>query len=344
MTALSGLEYIKLGIYYASYLYFLAAPLALWLMVKSSWRLRGALAFFLAIISALAYGRFVEPRVLITNEHEVALSKCFAEEGAARIAVFSDTHNGLFKNAMPIDRIAAAVNEADADFVLIPGDFVYFLHPDRFDETFSAFSSIKAPVYAVLGNHDLGIPGPDLSAPLLQALSTLDVTFIDDSVEALEIGGGAIELVGLSERWAQNQNFALVERETDKPRIVLTHNPATVEDFWLERAPRPLLRGKARRGLEGYEASISDEERSSRIPRKTDLLVSGHTHGGQIQLPFLTCFLTGVCGEAAYGLRHQNHTLIFTTSGTGMVGLPMRFRVPPRIDVLNVRYSACATG
>lgn len=77
--------------------------------------------------------------------------------------------------------------------------------------------------------------------------------------------------------------------------------------------------------------------------RKTDLLVAGHTHGGQIQLPFITCWWTGLCGKnAAYGLREENDALVFTTSGTGMVGLPMRFRVPPRIDVLNVAYKSCA--
>ncbi len=71
----------------------------------------------------------------MTAEHEIALDRCFERVGRVRIAVFSDTHNGLFANAMPIARIAAAVNKARPDIVLVPGDYIYFLHPERFEET-----------------------------------------------------------------------------------------------------------------------------------------------------------------------------------------------------------------
>ncbi len=309
MTGIGPMEWIKLAIYYASYLYFIAAPLALWLVVRRRGFARYAWAGFATAITLLAYARFVEPRILLTAEHEIALDRCFERAGAVRIAVFSDTHNGLFANAMPIRRIAAAVNSAHPDMVLMSGDYIYFLHPDRFDETFAAFADIKAPVFAVLGNHDLGLPGPDLSAPLNQALPALGVRLIDNQPLTLSNSGFAIELVGLSEQWAGRQKLSLLEAPSPRPRIVLTHNPATLHDF------RP-----------GMHA---------------DLLVGGHTHGGQIQLPVLTCLMTGVCGDIAYGLREEHGVQIFTTSGAGMVGLPMRFRVPPRVDVLNISWRRC---
>ena len=184
-----------------------------------------------------------------------------------------------------------------------------FLHPDMFEKKFATFADIDVPVFAVLGNHDLGLPGPDLSAPLNERLSALGVRMIDNQALKLSTGRFDIELIGLSDEWERRQDLALLEAPPRAPRLVLTHHPETV--FLLRESMR------------------------------ADVLIGGHTHGGQIQLPLITCWVTGICGDHAYGLRDENGVLVFTTSGTGMVGLPMRFRVPPRIDVLNIRYNAC---
>lgn len=308
MTEIGLLQYVSLAIFYASYLYFIAAPVALWIAVKNKGTRRFTVAFFL-VITVFAYSRFVEPRILLTADHDMELNGCFETAGAFRVTVFSDTHNGIFGNAMPIERITKAVNATSPDFVLVPGDYVYFLHPDAFEKKFAAFADIAAPVFAVLGNHDLGLPGPDLSAPLNEKLSALGVRMIDNEAVRLSNSRFDIELVGLSDEWAGHQDFTLLERPSEAPRLILTHHPETV---FLLNAPMP-----------------------------ADLLIGGHTHGGQIQLPLITCLVTRICGNNAYGLRNYYGVLVFTTSGTGMVGLPMRFRVPPRIDVLNVRYNAC---
>lgn len=312
MTGLGSLEFIKLAIYYASYLYFPAAVLLGWMVLRRRGASRFLAAVFLAGASCLAYARFIEPRLLLTEAHDIFLDNCFKDGGAVRIGVFSDAHIGLFGNAMPISRIARQVDAVGADLVLIAGDFIYFLHPDSFADTFEPLKTIRAPVFAVLGNHDIGLPGPDLSAPLQKALPEADVSLIDNMVQRLSGDGFVIELVGLSDHWGRAQDLTLLQRPSEMPRFVLTHNPAAVRDF-----------------REGMTA---------------DLLIGGHTHGGQIQLPFLTCRLTGVCGDIGYGLREERGVQVFTTSGTGMVGLPMRFRVRPRIDVLNVRYKACSGG
>lgn len=310
MTGLGIFEYVKLAIFYASWLYVPVAPVCVWLILKRKGAFRAGAALFLFCISCLAYARFVEPRILLTAEHEITLDRCGASSGAVRIAAFSDTHNGLFGNAMAIDRIARRVDAASADFVLIAGDFIYFLDPAKYPETFAALKNIRAPVFAVLGNHDLGIPGPDFRVALNKALPDAGVRLIDNQALRVSNSKFTIELVALSDQWDHHQKLSLLMTAPSAPRIVLTHNPATMKDF--------------RRGM------------------TADLLVGGHTHGGQIQLPFLTCALTGVYGDAAYGLRSVGDVEIFTTSGTGMVGLPMRFRVPPRIDILNVRYPSCA--
>lgn len=332
MTGLTALEWIKLAIYYASYFYFIAMPIAVWLIAKQSGKVRWATFAFLIVISCLAYGRFVEPRILLSPTHKIALDRCFADAGEVRIAVFSDMHEGLFGNAMPISKIVRRVNAHDPEFVLVPGDFIYFLDPSQNAQTFEALSRIDAPVFAVLGNHDLGLPGPDLSKGLQEDLPDLDVTLIDDKARRVFAASGEFELVGLSDDWAERQKLSLLEGMPQTPRILLTHNPASVRDFSTDM--------------------------------HVDLLIGGHTHGGQIYLPFLTCKVTGMCGKRRYGLsrahesyprrfghkdssKHQAETgladiLIFTTSGTGMVGLPMRFRVPPRVDILEISWDQCA--
>lgn len=310
MSDLGPLEYFKLAIFYASYLYFPAAAFLVWVVLKRSVPSRIAAGLILTPLTVLAYARFVEPRILLTVEHEASLSRCFPEAGSARLAVFSDAHEGLFANAVPMSRIAARVNALKPDAVLIAGDFVYFLAPDRYEVTFSALSAINAPVFGVLGNHDVGLPGPDVGAPLTQSLEALGAHMLDNAIKTVEIGGAHVEIAGLSELWAHGQNRKLLESRSDAPRLVLTHNPATVQELRPQEA--------------------------------VDILIAGHTHGGQINIPFLTCALVGdACRVMRCGFAETERGLVFVTSGTGMVGLPMRFNAAPRIDVIKLSWRAC---
>ncbi|MEQ8177329.1 MAG: metallophosphoesterase [Amphiplicatus sp.] len=310
---MTGLEYLKLVIFYASWLYFPAAGFLLWAMLTRSVPTRIVAALLFAPLTVLAYARFIEPRILLAPEHDVALDGCFERAGVVRLAVVSDTHIGLFANAMPIGRIAARAQSLRPDAMLIAGDFTYFLHPDRFAETYAALGEIGVPVYAVSGNHDVGLPGPDVSAPLAAALTDAGVHVIDNRVEKLMAEGGDLDIAGLSDSWQGRQDMSVLAPPPSAPRIVLTHNPNTAFD----------LPPKAR----------------------VDLLIAGHTHGGQIRIPGVTCLIfQDMCRTALYGVADTKRAKVFVTSGTGMVGLPMRFLIPPRIDVLNVSYAKCASS
>ncbi len=313
MNDLGSLEYLKLAIFYASWLYFPAAAVLIRVILNRSQPSKIVAALLLAPLTLLAYARFIEPRILLTVEHEATLARCFPEAGSARLVLFSDAHEGLFSNAIPIGRIVRRVNAAKGDAVFVAGDFVYFLARDRYQQTFSALASIEAPVFGVLGNHDVGLPGPDVGADLSRALESLDVSMIDDDIEAVTLNGSTVEIVGLSELWANNQDRKLLERRGGSPRLVLTHNPATIEEL----RPREAV----------------------------DFLMAGHTHGGQINIPGLTCALmASACRVARYGFAETERGLVFVTSGTGMVGLPMRFNAVPRIDVIDLSWRACAQG
>ncbi|MDZ7628320.1 MAG: metallophosphoesterase [Parvularculaceae bacterium] len=310
MIDVAALETLRFVVYWASYLYFPALALLIWLIVKRQGLARMMALLVLATLTVLAYARFVEPRMLVTREHDMSLERCMAESGSVRIAVFSDTHIGAFGNAMPVARIARAVNAADADLVMIAGDFTYWLAPEKFGAAFAALGEFDAPVFAVMGNHDVGLPGPDVGAPLSEALALIGVNVLDDAVTTIEIDGQPVELAGLSDLWADKQKLMLLEKRGPVPRLVLTHNPATIRTL---------------------------------LPRQSvDLMVSGHTHGGQINIPFVTCaMLPSMCRLTLAGLKDTERGPVFVTTGTGMVGLPMRFNAVPRVDVLDVRWTAC---
>lgn len=307
--ALGPLEFVKLAIYYASYLAPVAVIALVILAARPRARHRFIYAASAAVLVVFCYARFIEPRILLTIEHEAKLARCFPEAGSARLAIFSDAHEGLFANAIPITRIVRRVNETEADAVMIAGDFVYFLAPQRFEATFKAFASLKAPAFAVLGNHDVGLPGPDVGADLSPALEALNVRVIDDATATFDVKGRKIEIVGLSDLWAKNQKRKLLEGRGARPRLVLTHNPGTIREL--------------------------------RKPESVDLMIAGHTHGGQVNIPLVTCALTSACNVVRYGFLKTDRGPVFVTSGTGMVGLPLRFNVPPRIDVIELSWSAC---
>jgi len=308
MSDYSTLEYLKLAIYYASYLYIPSASLLMWAGLKSKGYRQATIFVVLAVLTVFAYARFVEPRILVVSNHDIMLDRCGAP---ARIAVFSDTHQGLFGHSMSIERIAKRVQLLNSDAVLIPGDFVYFLATDRFENTFQALSKIDAPIFAVLGNHDNGMPGPDIGQNLTPALEAIGVHVLNDDVGSFRVSDTEFQIVGLSDAWAEKQKRELLYGASAIPRLVLTHNPRTILE----------LSGRA----------------------KLDLMVAGHTHGGQINIPGVTCWLLPfACHVVRYGLEQTPRGKVFVTSGTGMVGLPMRFNVPPKIDLLTIKLERCS--
>lgn len=304
-------EIIKLGIFYGSYLYFPAAAALVLSMLKRQAMTRILAALLLTPLTILAYARFIEPRILLTVEHKAEIDRCFPEAGSARFALLSDTHEGLFGNAVSIARIARRANAAGPDAVFVAGDLTYFVPAGRYDETFAALGNINAPVFAVFGNHDIGLPGPNVREPLADALEAAGVALLDNKTAEIMIAGARVEIVGLSDLWGEAQDRTLLEHRGDAPRLVLTHNPGTI----LELKPREAV----------------------------DFMLAGHTHGGQINIPFVTCrVMRAACRVTRYGLKETERGKVFVTSGTGMVALPMRFNAVPRIDVINLSWRACA--
>ena len=224
-------------------------------------------------------------------------------EFSARFAVFSDIHLGVYKGAHFLERIVEKINMLeDIDVVLIPGDFTYY-PPEDLVSLFAPLKDLQVPVYAVLGNHDSEEPGPPIQKQLQEALEKNGVIFLHNSSQ--KIMNTEITVLGLGDKWANEDDTSLIDSfsKTDH-LVVLTHNPDTTLD---------------------YTNNIED------------LTITGHTHGGQIRIPYYYKNIIPCIGPFDQGIYETKFGgTVFVSSGVGEVGLPMRLGVPPVIDVLEM--------
>jgi predicted MPP superfamily phosphohydrolase len=215
----------------------------------------------------------------------------------ARIALIADLHMGLCKGAWFLERLVDKLNALDVDVVLIAGDLTH--EPESpLKALFGQLGNLRHKAYAVRGNHDSEMPGPPIERELREALSAYGVKLIENETVKL----GSFVLVGLGDRWAGNDRVETLKGLTESDNVVvLTHNPDT----------------------------------ATRLPPKiADITLTGHTHGGQIRIPWLYRKVIPTIGPFDRGWYDLPNTRVFVTSGVGESGPPLRFLVPPVIDVI----------
>lgn len=254
--------------------------------------------------SLLIYARFVEPHIVQVKHHQYRLHPDREFTKPIKLAVVADMHVGLFSgHERQLKTIVKKLNQQQPDLVVVAGDWTY--EPEnRLVQELAILREIHAPVYSVPGNHDEQYPGPPIQALLKQALEHNDVMDIEGKIVEFD----EFRLIGVGDLWAGKANMRYMpELPQDKPWLILSHNPDTV-DMVPELPTRPLM-------------------------------VSGHTHGGQIELPWITNYImkrVSILGHKKGFYTHE-HADVFVTVGTGMVGVPFRFRVPPTIDIIELK-------
>lgn len=281
----------------------LVVPFMAWLL----WRLRRAAAGkllcggLLLVCMVFVWARFVEPQ-LIQVRHTT-----LTETGIdVRIALISDIHLGVYKDSAFLQRVVDRINRLSVDAVVIAGDFTYEPKQQSLSAMFAPLGKLHAPAYAVLGNHDQQAPGPDIDLALRAALTAHGVHLIEGRIIDDRHG---YRWAGLGDRWAgkDNADFIRLDR-ANIPIVVIAHNPDSAMQ---------LTTGDAR------------------------LVLAGHTHGGQIRIPWL--YRKAI--PSSYGFDRGEQVMqtargsvrVFTTSGVGEVGLPLRLFNPPTIDVLQLQ-------
>lgn len=266
----------------------------------------------------LATGTLATPWDLRLVKYRVAIRDLPRELDGLRIAQIADTHLGRF---VPEEFIAKAVGMAidlKPDVVALTGDYVYggVAYIDRSAELFRVLGERLpgVPVVGVLGNHDWYADGRRMRAALegvgVRMLDNAQ-TYLDATTRRLVDGVDAPEralcLAGVGDMWTDRVDLsrALAGVPSDMPCVLLAHNPDTAE---------------------------LSEVKASRGPR-VDLMLSGHTHGGQVRLPLMKPWFV----PSRYGAKYEGGVVqgprfrVVVSRGVGLSLAPMRLGVPPEV-------------
>lgn len=276
-------------------------------------------------LGGYAFG--VEPRFrLVVTEYELATHR-WSYDRPLKIVALADIH--ACEPWMPADRIHAIVETANGlggDIIVLLGDFTAGLGPFKLAPVAArdwgrALSELSAPlgVHAIPGNHDWWT---DL-AEVTDALSAAGVSVYQN--RAARIAAPApFWLAGtdsmVAHRLPGHGNFrgeddlpaTLAQVTGDEPAVLMAHEP----DLFVD------------------------------VPDRFALTLSGHTHGGQVQLPFLgRPVVPSAFGQRfAYGHIHEEGRDLIVSAGLGCSIMPVRFGVPPEIVVVTLKKAAATAA
>jgi uncharacterized protein len=264
-------------------------------------------SILLVCLSLGLWAFVIEPNRLTVNEVTISLPNWPPAYERLRIALISDIHAGSrYIDAAKLQRIVEATNAAQPDLILLAGDFVITSKRKGIPpESIAAeLKNLRARygVFAVLGNHDWWYGGERIT----RALNGAGIRVLENDVAQIQQQGQSLWLAGLADLWTRKPDIpGTIQKVTDDgPIILFTHNPDIFPN----------------------------------VPARVALTLAGHTHGGQVNLPFVGRLQV----PSDYGQRYaigevvEDNRHLFVTPGIGTSIIPVRFRVPPEISVLTI--------
>lgn len=238
------------------------------------------------------------------------------------IGLLSDLHSSPIVSGEHLRYAAELLMTEKPDMIALTGDFIghTFRFPGEpyheFDRRYvvdmvEALSVLEAPhgLFGVLGNHDFW-SGPHAVKTLVKDFEDgLGVQWLRNRHVFLTRGGERIVLAGVDDYWQKSCSPAEAVKgaPNDTARILLSHNPEVNEILFRNR----------------YDV---------------DLVLSGHTHGGQIKLPFIGAPFAAGVRRAKYmeGLARDGDRQTYVTRGVGHLVVPIRFLCPPEVTLITL--------
>ncbi len=265
---------------------------------------------FLAWAGTAAFGAACgvvawETRTLRIVRTEVTIGGLGGPFDGLRIVHLSDFHRGRLVGEDLIRRAGDLARSLEPDLVVLTGDFVT-------GKASYAWSCMEAlghipsafGTFAVMGNHDWWTN----NLVVRQAVEHFGCHVLSNDAVRLSLEGGNLWLLGVEDMWSSAYSLAraVYVARPPGPRILLCHNPDVF--------PTAVAWG-------------------------IDLVLSGHTHGGQVCLPFVGPLLLPIRTgkKLAAGTHRVGRSWIHVTRGVGVVAPPVRFHCPPDVSLITLR-------
>ena len=270
------------------------------------WVRKSILILVVLSLCGYIYGTKIEPNWLEIVPIELTIPQLDRAFDQFKIVQISDLHSTKFMPESRLARIIRLVNQQQPDVIAITGDIITkrsHFDPQKLQQQLIQLHS-KSGTLSVLGNHDHWSRKIDL---LKQTLAESNINNLDNQVYIIEKDGKQLAFAGLDDPfWGQPDLKQMISQLPDKvPAIFLVHEPDYVD-------------------------------KNSQTHRFA-LQLSGHSHGGQIRIPFITPFILPLGGQKYFaGLNQLGDTITYTNRGLGMTNLPIRIGSRPEITVFTL--------
>lgn len=256
-----------------------------------------------------SYPLFIERSLVQVNRYRIPVPRLPRQFDGFTIVQLTDLHFGPLVSLDFLGKVIGTANALRKDVIVCTGDYVHQRDTDEeINGVWPLLARLCAPhgVYSVLGNHDHWADATRSAYWLERSGQNLR-----DRVHRFERGGRRLWLAGGGDLWEDHRDFDHLLRNVPEEdcRIVLVHNPDSADgDF----------------------------------SRRIDLLICGHTHGGQVKIPFI--------GTPVLPVKNKNYSSglkaspkgqpVFISRGIGWAIYPVRFNCYPEIAVLELRSTA----
>lgn len=250
-----------------------------------------------AVVLPAADSLFLEPHWIDVTRHNVPFSNWPPGRKPLAVAQLSDIHCGPYMDTAHVARAVALCNRLKPDLVALTGDFVH-RGLGHIGPCAQELSKLTAPLgaFAVLGNHDHWEGASAVAA----ALSHAGVSMLTNRNVHL---GDNVFVAGLDDEWTgrPDERAAFAAAPEDAAAIVLAHSPRSV----------------------------------ARVAHRACLLLTGHTHGGQVDVKIIPRNRLPLLHGWKYikGWYAQGLARMYVNRGIGMVGMPIRFLCRPEISL-----------
>ena len=266
---------------------------------------------FVVLLHSISTSKHIE-----TNRYTLDFEDLPSSFDGFKVAVLADFQIGLYTKEKDIDYVIEQLDVEKPDVVFILGDHIYsaphkfnYYNPKHLESIKNVFSKIssKFPTYAVNGNHD----NWENKDGIIKATIDSGVGFLDNRHVWFTNQNNTNERIHFSGVGDLDTDIIDIEAAisnvyTNDFSILLSHNPKVI-------------------------TSITNQNYDEYV----DLMLAGHTHAGQINIPFVVDPFLKPAHK--YGFKNYGDTILYITSGVGMVLLPMRFNAKAEIAIITLQ-------